>query len=314
MTSIFERRLIVVTGKGGTGKTTVAACLALAASQQGLRVAVAETGRDEQLANLFGERTPAGYPGREFRPGLHVLRLDPFEALSEYLELELPLPGIGRRLLANPSFRSWLEAVPGWRELITLGKLWHLEQQTVSGRPRFDCIVVDAPATGHGLTFLDVPRVAVSAVRGGPLRRHAAAVEALVLDPERTVVLPISLAEELPVSETCELVDRLREERGLSVDRVVVNGLEPEGQMDLSELAAHLEALPAELDGAPSPHAIAACAHHVRQRVEGQSAQHLRLKQALGLPTVALPRLPRGVSGPEDLAQLSRALLPGVQA
>ncbi len=314
MTSIFERRLIVVTGKGGTGKTTLSASLALAAAERGLRVAVAETGRDGAMARLFGDPQPAGYPGREVRPGLHVLHLDPFEALAEYLDLELPLPGLSRRLLANRSFRSWLEAVPGWRELITLGKLWHLEQQEDQGRPRFDCIVVDAPATGHGLTFLDVPRVVVSAVRSGPLRRRAAAVEALVLDPARTVILPVTLAEELPVSETLELVDRLVRERGVSVDRVVVNALEPQPAIDLSELAARLEALPAELAGAPSPHGIAACARHLKQRTDRQQEQLKRLREDLDLPLVCLPRLAGGVSGLDDLRQLTIHLLPGIDA
>ena len=311
MTSIFDRRLVIVTGKGGTGKTTVAASLAWAAAERGLRVVLVETGRDEHAPRLLGAPGPAGYPGREVRAGLHVLRVDPFEALTEYLELELPLPGLARRLISNDSFRAWMEAAPGWRELITLGKVWHLEQQTEGGRPRFDWIVVDAPATGHGLTFLDVPRVVGSAVRAGPLRRHAAAVETLVRDPKRTVVLPVTLAEELPTAETLELVARLRGELGLTVDHVVANAIEPDPLRDWPALEHALESLPAELPGGgPSPHSIAACARHLRARSALQRTQLDRLRKESGLPVVTLPRIPTGVSGPSDLARLAAAMLP----
>ena len=314
MTSIFDRRLVVVTGKGGTGKTTVAASLAWAAAERGLRVALAETGRDEHAPRLLGASRPVGYPGREVRPGLHVLRLDPFEALTEYLELELPLPRLARRLVANEGFRSWLEAAPGWRELITLGKVWHLEQMETRGRPRFDWIVVDAPATGHGLTFLDVPRVVVSAVRAGPLRRHAAAVEALVRDPERTLVLPVALAEELPVSETLELVTRLRGELGLNLDRIVVNAIETDPLADWPDLERALSSLPAAIPGTPAPHAIAACARHQTRRCALQREQLDRLQEGSGLPVVTLPRITSGVSGPRDLARLAAAILPGAES
>ena len=314
MTSIFDRRLVVVTGKGGTGKTTVAASLAWAAAERGLRVMLAETGRDEHAPRLLGARRPVGYPGREVRPGLHVLRLDPFEALREYLELELPLPGVARRLVANQAFRAWLEAAPGWRELITLGKVWHLEQMETRGRPRFDWIVVDAPATGHGLTFLDVPRVVVSAVRAGPLRRHAAAVEALVRDPERTLVLPVALAEELPATETLELVARLRGELGLTVDRIVANAVEPDLLEDWPDLERALAALPAEIQDAPSPHTIAACARHAGRRCALQRDQLDRLRECSGLPVMTLPRIPTGVAGPAELARLAAAILPGIES
>jgi anion-transporting ArsA/GET3 family ATPase len=103
------------------------------------------------------------------------MRIDPYEALAEYLGLQIGLRGVVRRVFGNRAFRQLMDASPGWRELITLGKIWHLEQmKEANGKPRFDLIVVDAPATGHGLTFLDVPRVVGSAVRAGPLRRHAA--------------------------------------------------------------------------------------------------------------------------------------------
>jgi anion-transporting ArsA/GET3 family ATPase len=305
-----------VTGKGGTGKSTLAAALASAAADRGLRVLVAELGRDSVLPRLLAPHPPpADYPEREIRPGLFAIRIDPFEALAEYLGLEIGMRGLARRLLANRGFRQLLEAAPGWRELIELGKVWHLEQMREGGRPRFDLIVVDAPATGHGLSFLDVPRVVISAVRAGPLRHHPEQVEALLHDTARTLVLPVSLAEELPARETCALVARVRE-LGLPVDRVVVNGLRARPvPASLGDLAALLERVPGDAaPGLPAPSVLAEC-------VRGQSERHAlgahsrrEIAERTGLPIVPLPYLPDGIRGPQDIAALAESVLAEPQA
>jgi anion-transporting ArsA/GET3 family ATPase len=190
-TPLARRRLVIVTGKGGTGKTTVAAALALGSAARGLRVLVAAVDPDARLPALLCPRpAPLTYQPALARPNLWVSHIEPFEALGEYLGLQ-----VGTRRLVDPvlrqrGFRQLLLASPGWRELITLGKVWHLEQMVEKGRPKYDLIVVDAPATGHSLTFLDVPRVVVSAVRAGPLRHHTERVEAMIEDRERTLLLP----------------------------------------------------------------------------------------------------------------------------
>jgi anion-transporting ArsA/GET3 family ATPase len=318
--SLLQRRLVVVTGKGGTGKTSVAAALALAAAERGRRVVVLETGRDEHLPRLIAPDVgPVGYQGRTLRSGLHARRIDPYEALAEYLNLQLRVPAVATRLLRNRSFRQLMDAAPGWRELITLGKVWHLEQAREDGEPVYDLLVIDAPATGHGLTFLDVPRVVVSAVRAGPLRRHASWVEAMVRDPERTVLLPVALPEELPARETAELVQRVRDHVGVAVDRVVVNAMPeapfPASVPDLDARLARLRLVPGEHGLPPAP-VLAACAAHLRSRYE--LARHYRdaIGTWTGLPTCPLPLLTEGVSGPDALRRLAVALLdePAVEA
>jgi anion-transporting ArsA/GET3 family ATPase len=312
--SLLARRLLVVTGKGGTGKTSVVAALGLAAARAGKRVLLAETGRDENLPRLLSrDGAPAGYAGRTYPSGARSMRVDPYEALSEYLQIQLRVAPLVRRVIGNRGFRQLMDAAPGWREMITLGKVWHLEQQRApDGGPLFDLVVVDAPATGHGLTFLDVPRVVQTAVRAGPLRRNAAAVEEMLADPEATLLLPVALPEELPARETAELVRRVRDAIGIAVDRVVVNAVpRPPFPPALPDLDRRLAALPADLalPGGLRAGALARCAAHLAQRRELAEEYVARIAEWTELPLAILPWLPEGVRGEAELAALAAPLL-----
>jgi len=312
--SLLERRLVIVTGKGGTGKTTVSAALALAASQRGQRVLVAEVGRREHLPGLFEHGAPpVGYVGRELSPGLTAMRIDPFAALEEFLGLQFGVKYLVSMGFRNKGFRQLLDAAPGWRELITLGKVWHLEQLTsADGRPLYDLIVVDAPATGHGVSFLDVPRVVVSAVRAGPLRKNAALVEAMLTDAERTILLPVALGEELPARETAELLDNVREGLGIAVDRVVVNAVAPRPFPEhLDDLDQRLAAIPDEtnLGALPSASVLASCASYLAARWRLNQIYIDRIAKSTDLPISPLPYLARGIRGLDDLRTLGDALL-----
>lgn len=312
---LANKRLIIITGKGGTGKTTVAAALAVAAAHAGRNVLVAEVGGEEQIPRqVVPGHGPVGYPGAELTTGLRCMQIDPFEALAEYLGLQLHARGLVDWVLKNKGFRQLLDASPGWRELITLGKVWHLSQEeTPTGAVRYDMIIVDAPATGHGLTFVDVPRVVASAVRTGPLRTNALLVEEMLEDPEQTLLLPVALAEELPTQETVELVEQARERLSVPIDRIVVNAVAPApfpepAPPNLDEL---LQKIPVgtDLGALPKPSVLAACASHLRARHELNTRYVDELRDRCGLPVVVLDYQAGGIEGARALAELGKPLL-----
>ena len=317
---LLKRRLLLITGKGGTGKTTLAAAIARLASRRGLRTVVVEVGSGTAVSPLLTEDVASVPPGDGRRPvplgpDLYSLRVDPLEALREYLELQLYFRPVVTVVTRNPGFRRLLDAAPGWRELITLGKLWHLETRQEAGRPRWDLIVVDAPATGQGLAFLSVPRVVIETVRMGPLRRHTEWVQALLTDPKRTLVLPVTLAEELPVRETLELCTSVRE-LGLSVGPILANAVEPQPDLDDAGLVARwLERVPD--DAAPtglSPAVLKKCLDHAARRGAMQQLfLHELRKQEKG-PVVEIAARAGGVHCPthvNEIADMLEATLTG---
>ena len=317
-TSLLDRRIVIVTGKGGTGKTTVSAALALAAADRGQRVLVVEVGPFEHIPALLGgspggHTEAVGYAGRTLRPGLRAMRIDPYAAVAEYLGLQIGSPRLVELALRNRALKQFLSGAPGWRELITLGKIWHLERQrTPAGEPQHDLIVVDAPATGHGITFLDVPHVVRSAVRSGPLARNAGNVADLMRDPARTLVLPVSLAEELPTQETAELVVRIRKDLGMRIDRVVVNAVaDPPPVARPRELRSALESLGTGLPfrTLPQPPSLVHALEHLTSR-HALNQRYLReIEARTGLPTSPLPLIARGIEGLDALRRLAVPLL-----
>ncbi|MEO1935337.1 MAG: ArsA-related P-loop ATPase [Myxococcales bacterium] len=292
---LTDFRLVIVTGKGGTGKTTVCCRLAEAARRAGKRVLLAETSPIESIAAYFEKAPrPLGYKGRDLRKNLHALRLDPHEALADYVRVQLGLGVLTDRILRLETFQQLLEAAPGWRELIILGKIWHLEQKRDPvGAHVYDLLIVDAPSTGHGLTFLDVPRVVQQALRSGPLARHASWVEALIHDPERTLLLPVTTPEDLPVQETHELVSRARGDLGVFVDRIVVNRM-PTGRT--CEALGILEKIPGDLtlECLPSIPEMHSMLEHSAKRDHIAFAERERVSNLCHLPVVDQPVFPGG--------------------
>ena len=217
-------QLIVVTGKGGVGKTTVAAALARLLAARDRRVVLLELDAREPLHRFLGVPPSAGQPVAA-GPFLHLLNLRPQAVMEGLVRDRLKIAPLARAVTASPVFRHFVDGAPGMKELAVLGHSLRLVRHEV--RPHADVVIVDAPATGHGVQLLAAPGLVTQAIGGGPLGRLAGQVAEFVGDAERTAVVVTALAEEMPVQEALELFAMMRERLGRSPDLVAVNGLYP---------------------------------------------------------------------------------------
>ncbi len=281
--ALFQRRVIFLVGKGGVGKSTVSAMLALALAQRGKRVLLAQMEPSRRLAELLGVDADTAAPV-EALPGLFFLTVDGEASLSEYLALVLPIRRLHRLVVTSKLYRHFVAAAPGLRELMTVGKIWYEEQFEVGGRRKWDAIVVDAPATGHSLQFLRMPAAAQEAFGPGLVRREAKRVVDLLTDARRTVVCPVTTAEEMPVNETAEIYAQLRDRLRMPLGVLFVNRVHsaPMTPADVPRPPAGASSLVA---------GVLRCA----REEAGWSAinrHHLtRLCAAVPMPTVELPFL-----------------------
>ena len=208
MDALFAHSLVVVTGKGGVGKSTVATALGIAASRRGLRTLVVEVAARDDVSRALGASGAVGaYAEQAISDRLHHISIDPQRAMEEYLRRELPAGALAALLSRSRIFTSLTAATPGMRELLTIGKVWELaqpERRTRGARP-YDLVVLDAPATGYGLALLKAPDTFASVARVGPVARQGRAMASFLGDPRRTAVVAVSTAEEMPVTETLEL-------------------------------------------------------------------------------------------------------------
>jgi hypothetical protein len=224
----FDSRILIVSGKGGVGKTTVSAGLALVAARNGRKVCVAEVDHKGTLARLLGG-AGAGYEPTELSPGVWGTNIVPEEALAEYLEVQYHMRRVSR-VFSSTHFLDYVTtAAPGLKDILVLGKVWYLEQGRSRGvRHDFDTIVVDAPAAGHMLTFLSAPIGLSDAVRTGPVRRQSDWLIDMLRDPRRTRVHLVTLPEEMPVEETIETSRALRARIGITTGAVFANAVYPQ--------------------------------------------------------------------------------------
>ena len=245
MTPLLDRKLVFVTGKGGTGKTTVASALALLATNRGKRVLVCEVDGKGELAGYY-EAPPTAFKEKEVQPGLFAMTMDTEASLREYLKLQLHIPIVGRIGPVAKAFDFLATAAPGVREILTVGKLCF----EVRGGD-WDMVVVDAPATGHIVGQLAAPQAVNSLVKVGLIRTQTDWMLEMLSDPATTGLLAVCTPEEMPVTETIELADRVREETTVQLAAVVVNRVLPElfGRQEEAVFEALTEPGPlAELD------------------------------------------------------------------
>jgi anion-transporting ArsA/GET3 family ATPase len=310
-----QSRVVVVAGKGGVGKTTVTAALARMASDAGLTALIVELEGKSGVSDAFGRRDPLTYteatvyrePGASPDPAerrggsVRARRLTPDDALLEYLA-DHGLQRVSKRLVSSGLVDVVATAIPGIRDVLVLGKIKQLERDRVA-----DLIVVDAPATGHAVTFLTSAAGLVDAARGGPVRTQAADVVELLTDPARCRVLLVTLAEEMPVSETVEAAYTLEDRAGVQLAAVVVNGWDAVPPQLATEAAAAADAAGVHL-AAEQLAAIDAARLFRLRRHELAAEQVDRLGRELPLPLLRLPEIPAPSIGPDELGVLSGAL------
>jgi anion-transporting ArsA/GET3 family ATPase len=301
MGSALDRKLLVVTGKGGTGKTTIAAAIGMLAADRGQRTIVVEVGEENRLPSLFGIAAPRPGVPTPLRECLSSISIDPDRALLEWLQVlggRVP----GRVLASSGTFQYFAAAAPGAKELVTMVKVWQLTRD--AGRRErgggYDLVVLDAPATGHALGILGSPRTFGTIARVGPIAGQTRQLQELLESPSRSAYLAVALGTETAVTEALELQDGLHMRLGRGLEAVVVNALLPRRftAAEMQRIAAlgdhaHGERAPDERQAVTDSAVQAARAVHNRSRFQHNQLARLRRRSfdVVGVPYVWSARL-----------------------
>jgi hypothetical protein len=301
MTPLDQRRFLFITGKGGTGKTTVTAALAHALALRGKRVLITVCEPKERVSALLGV-PPLGPTIAAVLPNIFAVKINPEAAMREYGEMILKSRTVSEAVFGSKYVRGFFAAVPGLYQWAMLGKAWyHATERLPDGAARFDVVLFDAPATGHGLDMLRVPKIIVDVVPPGLLRRDAERAWAMFRDPSASGVVIVSLPEDMPANESIELAGSVSGELGLPIATIIVNQV-----IDLlfDEAERTLLSGPLDLDpGSPGDASLAAAA----RRAEGERAQEASMAKlrTIGAPLVTLPRLLTDPSTPDSIRSLA---------
>jgi anion-transporting ArsA/GET3 family ATPase len=303
-----ESRVLVVAGKGGVGKTTVTAGLAAMAASVGLSVLVVELEGRSGIQHAFGAPEALEYSEVQLSDmggGVRARRITPDDALLEYLATH-GLQRVSKRLVSSGVIDVVATAIPGIRDVLVLGKVKSLELDRVA-----DLILVDAPATGHAVTFLTSASGLLDVARGGPVRSQAAGVVELLQDPSRCRVVLVTLPEEMPVSETIEAAYLVEDKAGVQLGPVVINAFdEPDDGLVLSAPSA---AATAGVELSAGRLAEIEAAREFRLHRQGlQAEQVARLGRELPLPQLRVPILDHPAIGLAQLRTIADALAKGV--
>lgn len=301
---LLDRRFLMVVGKGGVGKTTVATALALAAARDGKRVLICMVNAKERVSQLLHLDKPIEAEIVRVADGIDAVNMTPAAALEEYGLMILKVRAIYRAVFENRLVRAFLRGTPGLESWSMLGKA-HYHANPPHGRPDYDLVILDAPATGHALDMLRVPLVLQKVAPPGLLRREAVRALELFRDSERAGAVIVTLAEDMPVNETLELYDALTTELEIPVLRVVVNRLLD--RLFADELRDTVRALPDKVaeGSAIRSLAVAGRTRVLKEQTQGQSIE--RLADAIPVERTALEYRLGLEQDVELMQELSRA-------
>jgi anion-transporting ArsA/GET3 family ATPase len=302
--------VVIVAGKGGVGKTTVTAALAVTAARAGLNVLIVEVEGKSGLPAMF-QAPPLSYDELDLDTGVTARFLTPDAALVDYLQSH-GLKRISKRLVSSGALEIVATAVPGMKDILVLGKVKSLEEER-----RADLVIVDAPAAGHAITFLLSARGLLDAVRVGPVRKQAADVVDLISDPARCQVMLVTMPEETPVSEVIETAYAIEDKAGVALGPVVINTcFTPLPNKVMPDATAIWEDARAtdRFVSEREANDLAQAALFRQHRYGLQREQIDRLRAALPLPQLELPFVfTPDISRPQ-LDELADALTTGIHA
>jgi anion-transporting ArsA/GET3 family ATPase len=312
--SIYDRRFVIVAGKGGVGKSTVCAALAMAAARRGKRVLIVELANKGRAHLLFEHPTEVGYEPVELHPGIDCINVTTEPALEEYGLMKLRWKRLYKVVFENPMMRTLVRMLPGMKELLLIGKAWYLEQERDdrTGKPRWDMLIVDAPATGHGALVFQIPHVIMETVKAGPMLDETRRIQQMLMDRTRTCLNIVTLPEEMPVNEALELESMTKEKLQIGLGYLFVNSIWPETPSD-----NELEILRAYRNVASGrderfDNVLQTLRFMVRRR-NAQLGHLTRVQSHSSLPAVQLPYLIKDHFGLEALEALSHQLDAGVE-
>ena len=272
MNALLDRELLVVTGKGGVGRTTMSAALGVLSGRSGRSTLIVEVGEQSRLPGLFGVPAPAIGTATSLAAHLECVTIDPDAALLRWLQ-RVGGRAAGRLLASSSTFQYFAAAAPGARELITMVAIWEFTSGS-GNRGAREVVIVDAPASGHALGMLGSPSTFGSIARVGPIASHSREVQQLVQDPSRSGLVAVAIATEMAVTETLELDRALFSSLGRGLDRVIVNQLLPKRftneELERAELAAN---------GAKRSPAAAGAVAAVRDLETRARAQHAHVSR-----------------------------------
>lgn len=299
LSTLLSKRLILLSGKGGVGKTTVAVALGLLASRLKKKTLLVEMNSTERVAPFFGLKE-VGSEEIPLSPYLTGINISPQACFEEYVLKQIHFKKIFDAFINNRFVTYFLNAVPGLNELLMIGKIADLELQMKS-KPKheslFDLIIVDGPATGHGVSAFEVPNIVAKAVKIGPIKNQASKVIKLLADSSKTVFSVVTLSEEMPVVEAGELIQMVREKLKISLGPIFLNNFY-DSHFTPGEIAKIEKKIPESKNLYP----YFAYSHLASER--SQLNEHyfqVLKKNNAGMEIIKIPHLDRGVATVADL-------------